>query len=321
MSANGVLPPHQVVLVGAVGRALVVGVVLVEQRSAPRPGSRRRTGTRRASTCSPALSHFTTSRGLVHSGRGVLRVRVVDVEPGAVGEDDVGQAEVLVGELAGVGDLAGHVEPAGVAQRRLLLEVPPGPAGLQRARGVGVDDLRATPPSGWPSAGPAPRCPNSVSVPITRRTLMTASLRGCGLTRMTGPCPRSSPSSTEPVRSWARPSGPSYAGRTCCTPPPRCSCATRRAGSTCTAAPPTRTGRPRTTTRRPAGSWQYGEEPAASAARELAEELGVTGADLRPAGAQRSTRTTPPAASSTASRRPGPARSCMRTARSSGAPG
>ena len=28
----------------------------------------------------------------------------------------------------------------------------------------------------------------------------------------------------------------------------------------------------------------YGEEPAASAARELAEELGVTGADLRPLG-------------------------------------
>ena len=57
---------------------------------------------------------------------------VVDVEPGAVGEDDVGQAEVLVGELGRVRDLAGHVEAAGVAQRGLLLEVPPGPAGPQR---------------------------------------------------------------------------------------------------------------------------------------------------------------------------------------------
>ena len=55
---------------------------------------------------------------------------VVDVEPGAVGEDHVGQAEVLVGELAGVGDLAGQVEAAGVAQRVLLLEVPAGPPRL-----------------------------------------------------------------------------------------------------------------------------------------------------------------------------------------------
>ena len=50
--------------------------------------------------------------------------------------------EVLVGELAGVGHLARHVEAAGVAQRRLLLEVPARPAGLDRRRRVGVDDLR-----------------------------------------------------------------------------------------------------------------------------------------------------------------------------------
>ena len=54
-------------------------------------------------------------------------MRVVDVEPRAVGEDDVGQPDVLVGELAGVGDLARQVEPARVAQRVLLLEVPAGP--------------------------------------------------------------------------------------------------------------------------------------------------------------------------------------------------
>lgn len=41
---------------------------------------------------------------------------VVDVEAGAVGEDDVGEAEVFVGELGGVGDLAGEVEAAGVAE-------------------------------------------------------------------------------------------------------------------------------------------------------------------------------------------------------------
>ena len=53
-------------------------------------------------------------------------MRVVDVEPGPVGQDDVGQAEVLVGELAVVGELAREVEAAGVAQRVLLVEVPAG---------------------------------------------------------------------------------------------------------------------------------------------------------------------------------------------------
>ncbi len=56
--------------------------------------------------------------------RAVLGVRVVDVEPCAVGEDDVGEADVLVGQLAVVGGLAGEVEAAGVPQRILLLEVP-----------------------------------------------------------------------------------------------------------------------------------------------------------------------------------------------------
>src|SRR5262249_2534362 len=74
--------------------------------------------------------------------RGVLRVGVVHVQPGAVGEDDVGQPEVLVGELAGVGRLPGEVEAAGVAEGVLLLEIPPGPPGPGRGRRlVGVHDL------------------------------------------------------------------------------------------------------------------------------------------------------------------------------------
>src|SRR5690349_1575700 len=69
-------------------------------------------------------------------------MRVVDVEPGPVGEDDVGQPEVFVGELAGVGSLPGEVEAARVAERVLLLEVPPGPARPCRGRRlVGVHDL------------------------------------------------------------------------------------------------------------------------------------------------------------------------------------
>ena len=75
-------------------------------------------------------------------GRGVLGMGVVDVQPGPVGEDDVGQPEVLVGELAGVGRLPGEVKAARVAERVLLLEVPPGPARPGRGRRlVGVHDL------------------------------------------------------------------------------------------------------------------------------------------------------------------------------------
>jgi hypothetical protein len=42
-------------------------------------------------------------------------VGVVDVKPRSIGEDDVGQAHVFVGELAGVGQFPGQVEAAGVA--------------------------------------------------------------------------------------------------------------------------------------------------------------------------------------------------------------
>src|SRR6185312_17417243 len=67
---------------------------------------------------------------------------VIDVKPGPVGQDDVGQPEILVGELTGVGGLPGQVEPARVPQRVLLLEVPSGPARPRgRGRMVGVYDL------------------------------------------------------------------------------------------------------------------------------------------------------------------------------------
>lgn len=68
-------------------------------------------------------------------------MRVVDVEPGTVGEDDIGQADVLVGELAGVGGLTGEVEASRVAQRILLLEVPAGASRPVHRRRVRVDDL------------------------------------------------------------------------------------------------------------------------------------------------------------------------------------
>ena len=125
----------------AVRRALVVGVVLVADDRRPAgelPGPPGGVEHDQLPRLVPA--HDVERRG--HLGRGVLRVGVVDVEPGAVGQDDVGEPEVLVGELGGVGDLPGHVEAAGVAQRRLLLEVPARPARLDRRGGVGVDHLR-----------------------------------------------------------------------------------------------------------------------------------------------------------------------------------
>jgi hypothetical protein len=39
---------------------------------------------------------------------------MVDVEPCTVGQDDVRKAEVLVGQLAGIGQLAAEVESARV---------------------------------------------------------------------------------------------------------------------------------------------------------------------------------------------------------------
>ena len=97
MAANGVARLHQVVLVGPVGRALVVGVVLVEVD--------RRVDAGHGRDAAGRLSHDQFTRfvppddieRLVTSGRRVLRVRVVDIEPGAVGQDHVGHAGVFLG--------------------------------------------------------------------------------------------------------------------------------------------------------------------------------------------------------------------------------
>src|SRR5690606_18289370 len=125
----------------AVGGALVVGVVLVELDGVGAGDH----GGALGGVDHDAFSGLVPDDGVAGGGAlgcGVLGVGVVDVEAGAVGEDDVGEAEVLVGELGGVGDLAGEVEAAGVAEGVLLLEVPAGPAGARRrCREVGVDHL------------------------------------------------------------------------------------------------------------------------------------------------------------------------------------
>src|SRR5215831_12578760 len=70
-------------------------------------------------------------------------MRVIDVQPCAVGQDDIGQPEILVSQLARVCGIPGQVEAARIAERILLLEVPPRSPGLGRGcRVVSVDDLR-----------------------------------------------------------------------------------------------------------------------------------------------------------------------------------
>ncbi len=133
-------PLHQVVLVGAVGGALVVGVVLVQVDRLP---VRQFQGAGRRGRHDP-LAGLVPEHGVARVGdlgRAVLGVGVVHVEPGAVGEDDVGEADVLVGQLAGVRDVAREVEAPGVAQWILLLEVPAGPPCPVHRRRVRVDDL------------------------------------------------------------------------------------------------------------------------------------------------------------------------------------
>jgi hypothetical protein len=122
--------------VTAVRRALVVGVVLVEHdvRLARVAGETARVERDLLPRLVP--QHDITWVGALR--RGVLRVGMVDVQPGAVGEDHVGQAQVLVGEQAGVRGLARHVEASGVAKRRLLLEVPARTTGPQRGARIGV---------------------------------------------------------------------------------------------------------------------------------------------------------------------------------------
>ena len=66
---------------------------------------------------------------------------VVDVEPCPVGEDDVGQPDIVVGQLAGICHVAGQGETAGVPQRVLLLVVPSGVRQPRLTRGIPVDDL------------------------------------------------------------------------------------------------------------------------------------------------------------------------------------
>ena len=110
------LPAHQIVLVRAVGRALAVDVVLV-QLQLGRSGDA-------GDVPGGGLHH--PLAGLVPDDRvqrvgdlrcGVLRMRVIDVESGAVGEDHVGRTDLIGVHDRGRSRGPAQIETSGVPQR------------------------------------------------------------------------------------------------------------------------------------------------------------------------------------------------------------
>ena len=144
-------PVHQVVLVRPVRGALVVGGVLVEvDRRLPGHLGEAADGRQHHQLAGLVPPHGVQRAR--HLRAGVLGVRVVDVETGAVGEHDVRQRRVVelvrelsaggVGELARVRLLPPELPAPRVAQRLLVLVVPAGAARPRpQWRRVRVDHL------------------------------------------------------------------------------------------------------------------------------------------------------------------------------------
>ena len=129
--ANGTCAVDEVVLVRPVRVPLAVAVVLVDGDPLGRPASCAATSLERP--LEHALARLVVDHEVARGralGRRVLGMRVVDVVPGAVRQDHVREAEVLLRRLADLDRL----EPARVAERRLLLVVPPDPAERARVR-------------------------------------------------------------------------------------------------------------------------------------------------------------------------------------------
>ena len=89
------LAGHQVVLVGAVATRPCRRRCSCRAAAAARPARWRVRVAAASITRSPALSQITASQRVGDLGRGELGVGVVDVEPGAVGEDHVGRADLV----------------------------------------------------------------------------------------------------------------------------------------------------------------------------------------------------------------------------------
>ncbi len=124
-----------------VGRALAVDVVLVQLqfRGAGHAGDVPRGGLHHP------LAGLVPDHGVQRVGAlgcGVLRVRVVDVEPRPVGQDHVGRADLVGVDHRRRAGRAAQVETAGVAQRRFHLVVPAGALGALDTGGGGIGQHR-----------------------------------------------------------------------------------------------------------------------------------------------------------------------------------
>ena len=135
------VPAAQVVLVGAVGGALAVDVVLVHLDGFGSGQRRRQPGGRLHHPLAGLVEEHPVQR-VGHLRRGELRVGVIDVQPGTVGQDHVRRADVVDIGLGGAEQRAQVVAP-GVPQRRFDLVVPPGPARPRCGDGgrIGEDHL------------------------------------------------------------------------------------------------------------------------------------------------------------------------------------
>src|SRR5699024_8227263 len=134
------VPPDQVVLVGTVGGALAVDVVLVELEFGVVVRGRRFPPGPVHHHLPRLVPDHRVERRIDLGGR-VLGVGVVDVEPGPVGQDAIGHPEFP--RIVAPG--GPEIEAAGVAERRLGPVAPPDlapSAGLLAGIGVRLDHLR-----------------------------------------------------------------------------------------------------------------------------------------------------------------------------------
>ncbi len=121
----------QIVLVRTVGIALAVAVVLVDRQARARRELARHLRQRTLQHALPRLVVHDQIAWRDALRRGVLGVRVIHVVARAVREDDVGESQVLVAAFSRRHGL----EPPSVAQRGLLLVVPPDPSQRTGIRG------------------------------------------------------------------------------------------------------------------------------------------------------------------------------------------
>ena len=125
---EGGLSAHEVVLVGAVGGALAVDIVLVQLEFGCAGHARDMPGGGLHHTLTGFVPDDRIHR-IGDLGSGVLGMGVIDVEPGAVGQDHVGCADFVRVDHRHRPRYPAQIKPTRVAQRRFHLVIPPGALG------------------------------------------------------------------------------------------------------------------------------------------------------------------------------------------------